>query len=155
MGRESALKSLLSFCNFTSISNCNFTSGKTLKLKFGCFYRAPKKLMECNVFSPSVCPRATPDVTTIIDGIGYSQVTWGLPRPVQTCSLGTNLLLPALHPPSLKTCSLCNPYIYQKAGGWPLTERSSCLRSTFSHFSFVDCYICMSCAWPPSRPQYD
>ena len=47
-------------------------------------------------------------MTTTHDVIGQSWVTWEPLRPVQTCSL-------------------CTLHIYRQAGGWPLTERPSCL----------------------------
>ena len=77
-------------------------------------------------------------------------------RPVQTCSFGEQPpapapLLPTWGNPALVltnpfyqygipqarpqpqpvwTCSLCSPYIYEQAGGWPSTQMPSCLYVT-------------------------
>ena len=54
-------------------------------------------------------------------------------EPLQTCSLGIPLhphgdsLSSSQAPRPVPTCSLCSPYIYRQAGGWPSTERPSCV----------------------------
>ena len=66
--------------------------------------------------------RGHPQVTTVNDAIGQSQITWDThPSP--------SPLLYNAPPPThrhVQTCSLCSPDCRQ-AGGWHSTEMPSCI----------------------------
>ena len=66
--------------------------------------------------------REHPQVTTVNDAIGQSQITWG--HPSQPCPL-TIQCPPPTHR-HIQICSLCSPDCRQ-AGGWHSTEMPSCI----------------------------
>ena len=67
-----------------------------------------------------------------------SVCSWGIPMwPLPTMPLASQESH-GDHLPfrPVQTCSLCSPYIYRQAGGWPSTERPSCIGS-FNIFGFL------------------
>ena len=122
-------------------------------LELLCCYRVVVLIRWCLQSCLSVCSvgvgEGVPNVTTTRDGIGQSQVTWELTSPSKkTCSnlfiweplspgpvpypCGTVLASPYPSPDLFKIWSLCSPYIYRQAGGWPSTERPSCSQSAWN-----------------------